>query len=47
MTRREWNPIAEFEALLTEMMKGVTYAQFPKAPIPDADIMDIAIGVIM
>ena len=45
--KREWNPIDRFEALVTQMMEGITYATFSKAPIPETDMVDITIGVIM
>jgi len=45
--RREWNPIDRFEALVTQIMEGITYVNFAGSPMSNQDIVDIAIGVIM
>ena len=47
LSEREWNPTDAFEALVTQLMDGITHAQFMKSPISDIDIMDITIKVIM
>ena len=47
LMKREWNPQDEFEALLIQIMEGITYATFTRAPISDRDIVDIMVGVIM
>ena len=47
LMEREWILIDRFEALATQIMEVITYAQFAQAPIFDMDIIDIAIGIIM
>ena len=47
LVKREWNPIDGFEVLVTQMMEGITYAQYANSPISDTDIVDITIGVVM
>ena len=47
LMKREWNPIDGFEALITQIMEGITCANFSGSPMSDQDIMDISIQVIM
>ena len=47
LMKREWNQINRFEALIIQIMEGITYANDPGAPMSDRDIVDIAVGVIM
>jgi hypothetical protein len=46
LMKREWDPIDEFEALVTQIMKGITCADFARAPMSDQDIVEIAVRVI-
>ena len=45
--KRERNLIDGFEVLLTQIMEGITYAQFAQVPISNRNIVHIVIGVIM
>jgi hypothetical protein len=47
LMKREWNPIDGFESLITQILEGITYANFAGSPMSDRDIVDIATQVIM
>ncbi len=42
----EWHPSQGFELLVPRLFRGATFANLAKHPIPDNDIVDIAICII-
>ena len=42
-----WNPANGFESLVKQLTKGLIYAGYAGAPIPDVDVVDMGVGLIL